>query len=101
MEELYTQSPDDLNVILPNGRAEVELPLPAAFDGSSLTLRASKLDEISELVEAISSVLATIVTVSDAPPTSNSTLYSVAKPRRTSRSVTVLVLKPFAVTVIE
>src|SRR6266849_166704 len=44
-------------------RANVSIPPPAAFGGSSATLRDSKLDEICEVDCTISSVLAVTVTV--------------------------------------
>jgi hypothetical protein len=72
----------------------VSIPPPAAFDGSSSTLRASKLAEICELVCTISSVFPVTVTVSVGDPTSSATLISVVSATLTSTPVVTLLLKP-------
>ncbi len=82
--------------------ASVSIPPPAAFDGKSVTFRLSKFDEISDVVWAISSAPAIIVTVSAAVPISKLTGTSVSSPSRTATSDTVAVLNPeVVVTVIE
>ena len=75
-------------------RANVSIPPPAAFEGSSSTLRVSKLDESCEVVWTTSSVFAVIVTVALGWPISSATLRSVMPPTFTSTPVSTLVLKP-------